>query len=154
MCDQLTIRMITVARYFEPSEAHVVRALLESAGLRAVVADDHLVTANYPLSTALGGVRVQVPAEHLEAARELVAAYASGELQRELEAEVGDQPEACPACGAAGSTGRVSAGTKLLAVAVFAFGAATFPTRESERKCSACGHTWSATGDPFDSIRA
>lgn len=28
---------VTIARYFEPSEAHVVRALLESAGLQASV---------------------------------------------------------------------------------------------------------------------
>ena len=57
---------ITVARYFEPSEAHVVRALLESAGLQATVADDQLVTANYPLTGAMGGVRVQVPARQAD----------------------------------------------------------------------------------------
>lgn len=108
--------MITVARYFEPSEAHVVRALLESAGLAATVADDHHVTANYPLSTALGGVRVQVPHESFEAARELVAAYASGELQRELEEQLGEEPEACPECGAHGVTGQVPVSSKLLAI--------------------------------------
>lgn len=61
-------QFVTVANYIEPSEAHVVRALLESAGLPATVADEHHVTANYPISTALGGVRVQVPKEHFEVA--------------------------------------------------------------------------------------
>lgn len=136
--------MITVARYFEPSEAHIIRALLESAGLTATVADDHHVTANYPLSTALGGVRVQVPHESVEEARELVAAYASGELQRELEAQLGEAPEACPECGAHGVTGQVPVSAKLLAVAVFVLGSATFPSRDTLRKCDSCGHTWSA----------
>lgn len=134
--------MITVARYFEPSEAHVVRALLESAGLMATVADEHHVTANYPISTALGGVRVQVPDEHVEAAMALVAAYASGELQRELEEGLGEAPEACPACGSEAVIGRVPVRTKLLAVAVFVLGPATFPASESLRTCASCGHRW------------
>jgi hypothetical protein len=138
--------MITVARFFEPSEAHVVRALLESAGLMATVADDHHVTANYPISTALGGVRVQVPSEDLEAARELVAAYTNGDLQRELEAQLGEQLDVCPECGATGSRGHVPVSSKLLAVAVFVLGSASFPTRDSERMCEGCGHTWSMDG--------
>ena len=44
--------MITVARYFEPAEAHVVRALLDSAGLEAVVADEHHVTASSPAESS------------------------------------------------------------------------------------------------------
>jgi Putative prokaryotic signal transducing protein len=134
--------MITVARYFEPSEAHVVRALLESAGLFATVADEHHVTANYPISTALGGVRVQVPADQVEAAAGLVAAYASGELQRELEVDSGTDPESCPECGTVEPTSHVPVGAKILSVALFALGSASFPTRASDRRCSSCGCRW------------
>ena len=133
---------VTVARYFEPSEAHVVRALLESAGLQATVADDHHVTANYPLTGALGGVRVQVPAGQAAEAQALVAAYASGELARELEDTVGETPETCPACGSARFSTRAPATGKLLAVAVWLFGAATFPLRGSRGECGDCGHRW------------
>lgn len=135
---------ITVARYFEPSEAHVVRALLESAGLDATVADDHHVTLNYPLSTALGGVRVQVPADQAGAAAELVEAYTRGELESAIADGAGaeDAPPACPACGSQRFKPRVSGGSKLLAVAVFLFGSATFPTRESVYACNDCGHHW------------
>lgn len=133
---------VTVARYFDPSEAHVVRALLESAGLMATVADDHHVTANYPLSTALGGVRVQVPADEVEAASELIAAYASGELERELEAETGALQESCPACGGHRLTGRVPVADKVFAVTVFLLGTATFPSRDRIGECTDCGHTW------------
>jgi hypothetical protein len=139
-------QLVTVASYVEPSEAHVVRALLESAGLPATVADEHHVTANYPISTALGGVRVQVPREHLEAARELVAAYASGELERELEAELGEAPEACPACGSHRLARHVPAADKALAVTVFLLGGATFPTSESLVECGDCGHAWRREG--------
>lgn len=135
-------QLATVASYVEPSEAHVVRALLESAGLPATVADEHHVTANYPISTALGGVRVQVPQEHFEAAAELVAAYSSGELERELESQLGEPPEACPACGSHQLARHVPPGDKALAVAVFLLGGASFPTRDSLVECSDCRHTW------------
>ena len=135
-------QLVTVASYVEPSEAHVVRALLESAGLPATVADEHHVTANYPISTALGGVRVQVPQEHFEAAAELVAAYASGELERELESQLGEPPEACPACGGHQLARHVPPGHKALAVTVFLLGGATFPTRDTLVECRDCGHAW------------
>ncbi|HEX4854211.1 putative signal transducing protein [Arenimonas sp.] len=134
---------VTIARYFEPSEAHVVRALLESAGLQATVADDQLVTANYPLTGAMGGVRVQVPPGQAEEARALVAAYANGELERELEEAVGEPvEEACPACGSHRFATRAPTTGKLLAVAVWLFGAATFPLRGSRGECGDCGHRW------------
>ncbi|WP_295359712.1 DUF2007 domain-containing protein [Arenimonas sp.] len=132
----------TIARYFEPSEAHIVRALLESAGFSATVADEHHVTANYPLSTALGGVRVQVPDEQAGEALALVAAYTSGELERELELHVGEAAPHCPACGSEDIRRRVPGSNKLLAVAVFLAGSATFPTRESLCECVACQHQW------------
>lgn len=132
----------TVARYFEPSEAHVVRALLESAGFDATVADEHHVTANYPLSTALGGVRVQVPQDQVEAAQELVAAYTRGELASELEEAAGLPTARCPACGSEDIRHRVPGTGKLFAVAVFLLGSATYPTRESLCECLACQHQW------------
>ena len=134
--------LVTVARFIEPSEANVVRALLESAGLGVSVASEHHVTADYQIPLALGGVRIQVPLEDLQEAEELVASYASGELQRDLESEVGVDPEdLCPDCSSREITWKTPSTTAfaLLIVMLVFF---TFPVRGSLGVCASCGHKW------------
>lgn len=71
-------KLATVATFSTPFEAHVLRAQLEAEGLFAVVADEHLVGTNQLWSSALGGVRVQVPSEFLAQAKEIMAATQEG----------------------------------------------------------------------------
>lgn len=61
--------LVTLARFLDPWEAYVVRALLEAEGLPATVAHAHHAIANWPMSLALGGTAVQVPAPLLVSAR-------------------------------------------------------------------------------------
>jgi hypothetical protein len=60
----------TVASFQDPVEAQIVCALLQSEGLSATVADLNLVTANWPWALAVGGVKVQVPHEEFEQAKQ------------------------------------------------------------------------------------
>src|SRR5262245_21514175 len=71
--------LVTAARFAEVWEAHIFRARLEAEGIFATVADEHLVTANWFLSGAVGGVRVQVREKDLAAAREVEAAMRRGD---------------------------------------------------------------------------
>lgn len=68
----------TIARYSTPAEAHVMRARLEAEGIPAIVADEYTVSANWLWSVAVGGVRLQVPAELAGQAMELLAAVQAG----------------------------------------------------------------------------
>jgi hypothetical protein len=68
----------TVASFSTGVQAHVLRAQLESEGLFAVVRDEHLVGANHLWSTAVGGVRVDVPRESLAQAQEIMQATKEG----------------------------------------------------------------------------
>jgi hypothetical protein len=51
---------VTVAVFDLPPLAHVARDRLEEAGIKAIVADDQMVGMDWLLSTAIGGVKVQV----------------------------------------------------------------------------------------------
>jgi Putative prokaryotic signal transducing protein len=61
-------RLVTVAIYDLPPLAHIARDALEAAGIKATVADDQMVGMDWLLSTAVGGVKVQVWEEDAERA--------------------------------------------------------------------------------------
>lgn len=61
-----------------PTEAHLLKGVLESAGLDPVTTDGHLLQAYDWLTPAVGGVRVLVPAAQVAAAKEALAAYREG----------------------------------------------------------------------------
>ncbi|MFT3806591.1 DUF2007 domain-containing protein [Arenimonas sp.] len=88
--DEIAWRIVD--RYVNAIEAHIVRGRLEAEGIPAIVGNEHLVTQNWLLSLATGGVVLRVPAEMLDEARDVIASIDHGEF-----AEPGD---ACPRCGA------------------------------------------------------
>ena len=64
------MNLITVYRSFNDAEARVVHSALEAAGLDASVENEELGST---LAVTTGGVRVCVPEEQAEEARQLVA---------------------------------------------------------------------------------
>lgn len=70
----------TVARYLNPTDAHIVCGCLVAAGVPAIVADANVVQANSLWTVALGGVRVLVPAPRLAEARDVIEALGRGEF--------------------------------------------------------------------------
>jgi len=90
--------LIVIARHREPQAAHLTRALLESAGIPARVADEHLVGANWLYSDLVGGVKVLVPADLASDAQAILDGQPS-ELAPDDE-DRSEQPRAaCPYCG-------------------------------------------------------
>lgn len=63
----------TVATFTFPWEAQLAKAALESEGIEATIADENLIRLYWAISNAIGGVKVQVRADDLERARELLA---------------------------------------------------------------------------------
>ncbi len=70
----------TVARYLNPTQAHIVRSCLEAAGVPAMIADDNMVRMLSIISVAVGGVRILVPADRVAEAREVIAAFNRGDF--------------------------------------------------------------------------
>ena len=67
--------MRIIASFSKPEEAHLVRAHLEGSGIAAFVRDDHTVTADWALSNAIGGVKVEVAEEDYAEAIAVLRAF-------------------------------------------------------------------------------
>jgi hypothetical protein len=79
--------LMTVAEFWNPVEATLLRTLLESAGIYVHMWGEHLGVAHTFLSVASGGTKVQVPENQAEQAREIIAAYRRGEFALEEDPE-------------------------------------------------------------------
>jgi hypothetical protein len=84
--------MITLAIFTTPEEAHLLRSRLESAGIPSFLHSEYSIQNMWLHSNLLGGVRVQIAEEDLEAAREFLTAD-----QLNPPTDSIDVP--CPACG-------------------------------------------------------
>lgn len=67
-------------RNLTPTEAHLLSACLQSAGLQAEAGDVNMVQANALLSVAVGGASVRVPQAQLAEAQAVLAAFRRGEF--------------------------------------------------------------------------
>jgi len=86
-------KLMVVARFFEPMDAYMLKACLESNDVPAVVADANMVQANQFLTTAIGGVRVLVPESHFERALKIRKAFDAGEYQLDDDFDVGQEAQ-------------------------------------------------------------
>lgn len=139
--------LVTIATFLEPIDAHLLRGRLEAEGIPSVVASDGHVTADWTMAMALGGVAVQVPESEQEAALEIARAHAAGEYRldettsRATIAETAAPPVHCGHCGSPDVERRVPTSQKVLAVALFLFGGAVFPTGTAY-VCGHCYNQW------------
>ena len=69
----------TLVRFFSPTEAYLLRGVLQAGGVPAMVADAHLVQAHSLLASAIP-VRVMVPERLLAQAEAVVEAYQRGDF--------------------------------------------------------------------------
>lgn len=69
----------TVAHNHDPIEAHIARGLLASHGIDAHLGDEHLMMANWEWRLAVGGVKLRVPQEQAQHARNILHAAEAGE---------------------------------------------------------------------------
>jgi hypothetical protein len=96
------LSLTTLTSFRDPWTAHIFCGRLQSEGVPFFIAYEFHIGNNWPLSTALGWVKVQVPLEQLADARKVVERARSGEFHALLEGEVGDIDDPhCPNCGAA-----------------------------------------------------
>ena len=86
-------RLVTVATYDLPPIAHIARNALEAAGIKAIISDDQMVGMDWLLSTALGGVKVQVWEEDVERAVVVLEAAAGAPEEGSESAEGEDEED-------------------------------------------------------------
>ena len=124
---------IVVASFSFPHEAQIARASLESAGIPAVVADEHTINMQWLYSNALGGVKVLVPPEQAEEARSLLGSDFSSAVN-----EACDSIEPfCHECGSS-NIGPYTKGKKSAFVIFLLAGFPLFFYKHG-LKCEVCG---------------
>ncbi|MBA3999014.1 DUF2007 domain-containing protein [Brevundimonas sp.] len=82
---------IEVGRFHDLHEAELAAGLLRSAGIRAEVADHHLIGMDPLMQRAVGGLRVMAPDDEAADARAILVRVQSGEF---TSAEPDDLPAA------------------------------------------------------------
>jgi predicted RNA-binding Zn-ribbon protein involved in translation (DUF1610 family) len=141
-------RLVTVRRYRDLTEAFVGRSLLESAGIRAWVADEHLVRMVWFYSNAVGGMRLQVDERDEASAQEILDEMVPGTITYGPK-ETYVQPT-CPKCGSAEITlgDGTESGRSLVALYVLSI---PVPPQEAVWHCEACGTKWAdaENGEPL-----
>jgi hypothetical protein len=66
-------QLVTLERYLDLIEARIVAGRLEAAGIPVHLLGIHHASANSLAVVALGGVRLQVPANRLDDAKQILA---------------------------------------------------------------------------------
>ena len=132
--------LIVIATYSDATKAYIARGLLESEGIDASLRDEHLITANWMLSNAVGGVRLAVPQTQLERARRVLLQAARGELALDSEDQL-----LCPACGSSDVT-EAKSGWRV-AFAAFMFLNIPLPFTRTAMRCAKCGTQWRLSPD-------
>ena len=88
---------VTLRQFRDIPEALLAKGMLESAGIECILADGNLVRMDWLLSNAIGGIRLQVDKQELEAARAILDEPIPAELDEEALGEPYAQPR-CPRC--------------------------------------------------------
>ena len=127
--------MITVATFSFPHEAHIAKLKLDAKGIPAFVADEHTINMQWLYSSAIGGVKLQVPAPFAEQATQALAE----DFSDLFESDDADDREAprCPTCGSQALTPHIR-GKKPAFVVFLLLGFPLFFYHRGVR-CDACG---------------
>ena len=63
---------ITIKHFYHPTEAHIAAGRLGSEGIPVFLHGINHATANWLITTALGGIRLQVPENAVEDAKQIL----------------------------------------------------------------------------------
>jgi len=126
--------LVTIARFSHPEEAYLASAKLESEGIWSFLADEHTVTADWLVSYAIGGVRLQVKESDAADARRILSL---SKTDVELAAGTGRK---CPKCGSTDiKYERFSQSLVFISWLAIGF---PLPFFKRKWKCNSCGYQW------------
>ncbi|TXK37996.1 DUF2007 domain-containing protein [Pontibacter qinzhouensis] len=144
----MALRLVTIATFNQPTEAHILKGRLESEGIPCYLGDEHIVGAHPFYSVAVGGVKLQVAEQHEAEARHLVELVQSGRGHLDPDDDIELAPfmqehepqTCCPIC----DSEHVQEENYSKTVFSFVYLLLGFPPPFFKRKykCSACGYAW------------
>lgn len=133
--------LITIKTFTYPHEAYVIRGRLESEGIRTFLKDEMTVQVHNFYSNAVGGVKLQVPAEDVDRALHILDSVK--EIPQKVavfsKEECGDSTT-CPFCHS-GNISRMKKADWLTLIPYLIVGF-IFPVYRSSYICFECGKQW------------
>ena len=142
---------VTVAAYTTAIEARIISGRLEFEGIATAVVYEYHVSANWLVSVALGGVGVQVRAEDLNQATQVLNRINTEDYAAALELEFpSSETGSCPRCGAQSLV--LQSWPLKLALVVMFLVYLPLPYTQYLMRCRQCTHQWVAAsqrGYPF-----
>jgi hypothetical protein len=91
---------ITVATFWQPTEAHIARLKLESEEIDCVLIDENLVAMDWLYANAVGGIKLRVPTNEAQRAREILSERSKPARDTDFEVcSADDCSLRCPQCG-------------------------------------------------------
>ena len=123
---------VTVGWYLHPIEAEIARGRLESEGIPAFLHSNNHSNLDWPLTLALGGIKLQVPPGAAQEATEILQ---SVEPLPDEEEEI-----ACPNCGSLDTKKEETSWE--IAILVVHFLNIPLPFRRGQRRCNECDKKW------------
>jgi len=85
-----TVKLVTLTTFQQIAAAKLVQNKLREAGIDSFIADGEVITTDWLLSNALGGIKLQVKQNELETAREVIAERLDDTEIAQMAAEAGD----------------------------------------------------------------
>lgn len=135
---------VTVGKFRDLPEALLAKGCLESAGIEAYLVDDNMIRMDWFYSNLLGGIKLKVRPDDVEAAQEILSQPIPEAIEVEADGSY-EQPK-CPQCHSLDISYQplnklVSYGSMYLGVPI--------PVHTASWTCQACHHEWEASGDEF-----
>lgn len=131
---------VTVATFWNPTEAHVARIKLESEDIDCVIVDENLVATQWLWATALGGIKLQVPATKAVRAHELLETSAARAAIQPGREPLFDGQVRCPRCGSEDIYhSRFSRRASFISILLLGI---PLPFVQHRTRCAACGFEW------------
>ncbi|MGZ6326884.1 MAG: hypothetical protein ACXWR1_22015 [Bdellovibrionota bacterium] len=134
--------LVTIRQFRDLPEALLAKGSLDSAGIECALVDENIVRLDWFWSNLMGGVKLGVDPDDVEAAEQIL----SQPIPEEFEAEgTGsyEQPR-CPTCGSLDINFRESDPAAYLSLAL----SVPIPFRRRAWRCRSCGAEWEIDDAP------
>lgn len=132
------VRLVAIAGFGEPHEAHLAKGRLEAEGVPAFIAGEHLAGMNATFADTGGLIRLEVAPEAAEQALAILDRdHSSMFVDEDSGAAMRSSATTslCPCCGSASIVEEERAGGAILKVLLEALSG-------RRRRCFTCGHRW------------
>ena len=134
--------LVTIRKFRDLPEALLAKGSLESAGIECSLIDDNMVRLDWLISNLLGGIKLQVKAEDLDVAEEMLRQPIPEHLEVSGAGEY-EQPR-CPKCGSLDINFRELNPSAYLSMALNV----PIPFQRRAWRCHSCKVEWEDHGVP------